>query len=390
MSEKSIKTKLTHLGRDPKSYYGLVNPPVAKNSTFIYPSLEVYKKASSDPDYKYRYGRMGNPMADAFECAITELDGGFKGIVAPSGLAACTLPFLAFMKQGGHVLITDSVYDPIRGFCKNLAKRFGVEVEYYDPLIGCGIEKLIKDNTCIIYMESPGSATFEVQDVRAITQIAKEKGVVTALDNTWSTPLYFKPLDFGVDIAIQSATKYIGGHADITLGVAVAKDKNVYDTLKACALDIGYNAGADDIYLALRGLRTLEVRMRENLRNAKIVAKWLQERSEIARVFYPVLEDDPNHTIWKRDFKGAAGVFSIDLLAPNNNSLHAFADALDLFPVGSSWGGYESLMQPQSIGVRTFKPEIKGTLLRLQIGLEDPQDLIASLTRGFEAMKNAS
>lgn len=374
------------MGRDPGAYYGLVNPPIAKASTFLYAGLEAYRAAAKDPDYKFRYGRVGNPLSLALEEAMSELDGGFRGIVAPSGLAACTLPLLAYAKAGAHILITDSVYEPIRGFCRNLMARFGVEVEYYDPLIGADIAQHIKDTTVLIYMESPGSGTFEVQDVPAITAAAKARGVITVIDNTWATPLAFRPLAHGVDIALQSATKYIGGHADITLGIVVANDKKTYGRLKATALDLGYNAGAEDMYLALRGLRTLDIRLRENAAGALEVATWLAAQPQVERVLYPVLETDNGHSLWQRDFTGAAGVFSFFLRPIPDKALIAFTDALSLFPIGSSWGGYESLLQPQDLSTRHFKPAEKGPLLRLQIGLEDPKDLIESLQEGFAAL----
>ncbi|HBH25788.1 MAG TPA: cystathionine beta-lyase [Rhodospirillaceae bacterium] len=389
MTDLHTHTRLVHLGRDPAAHQGAVNPPIVRTSTFIYAGLEAYRAAAQDPDYKYRYGRLGNPLSCAFEGAMAELDGGAGAVVAASGLAACVLPFLAYARAGGHMLVTDSVYLPIRAFAAGFLRRAGVEVEYYDPCIGAGIGDLIRDNTCLIYMESPGFGTFEVQDVPAIVAAARARGVPTAIDNTWAGPLLFRPLEHGVDVAVQAATKYIGGHADVNLGAAVAREEATYRLLKATAVDLGYNAGAEDLYLALRGLRTLPLRLRESGAAALQVAQWLEGRAEVARVLCPALPPDPGHALWRRDFTGAAGVFSFFLKPLPDKALVAFVDALALFPVGSSWGGYESLLQPQDLSARQWRLPETGPLLRLQIGLEDPADLIEDLERGFAALARA-
>lgn len=385
----ALPTRLAHIGHDPASYHGLVAPPVARGSTFLYPDLETYRRAAGDPDHRYRYWRLGNPNADAFERAMAELEGGHRAVAAVSGVAACALPFLAHMRAGAHVLVVDGVYDQIRDLCGNVLARAGVEVEYYDPLIGAGVAGLIRESTALVYIESPGSATFEVQDVPAIAAAARARGVLTVADNTWSSPLAFRPLEHGVDVCVVSATKYIGGHADITLGVAVARDEATYRPLKTAAVDMGYSAGAEDMVGALRGLRTVQLRYRQAAASALRVARWLDARPEVVRVCYPPLPSDPGHALWRRDFDGAAGILSLFLDAPSDRAVRAFVDALDLFPIGSSWGGYESLLQPQSLAARSFAPKDRGTLLRLQIGLEDPADLIACLERGFAAMTGA-
>ena len=382
-------TRLAHIGRDPAAHHGLVNPPIAKGSTFLYPDLAAYRVPRDKQDY--RYWRLGNPNARDLEGAMAELEHGIGAIVAPSGVAACALPLLTYMRAGGHMLITDSVFDPTRNLANGLVTRAGVEVEYYDPAIGAGIADLIRPNTHLIYLESPGSSTFEVQDVPAIASAARARGVPTACDTTWSSPLAFHPIAHGVDVATISATKYIGGHADITLGVVVARDDTTYRTLKAAAINLGYCAGAEDMWLALRGLRTVELRMARVADSALQIATWLQAQPGVRRVLYPPLPGDPGHALWRRDVTGAAGVFTVQLDAPDDAALGAFLDTLQLFPLGFSWGGYESLAQPFTLSHRRFVPDGLAPdtpgLVRLQIGLEDPADLIADLARGLERMR---
>lgn len=388
MSKKKSKTshgpntKLVHSGRNPDSFFGLANLPVGRASTIMYPSLEAYE----NPNHKFRYARTGNPLSEAFETAISELEGGHDAITASSGLAAITTAILAFVKAGDHVLICDAVYPPTRIFCDNTLARMGVEVEYYDPLIGKGIEKKIKKNTSLIYMESPGSATFEIQDVPAIVAAAKRYGIITMLDNSWSGGLLYRPIEHGVNISVQSVTKYIGGHSDISLGIAVADTEKNFKTLKRGALHMGTCAAPDELWLALRGLRTIAVRMKQNAQNAVKVAQWLEKRPEVKRVYFPALKGDPNHKLWKRDFSGTNGLIAILLHEAPKKAVSQFVNGLELFPIGSSWGGYESLLQPQSLEkCRSAVPWTeKGACLRLQIGLEDPEDLIAELEKGFE------
>lgn len=383
LNKKDLKqnTRLVHAGRDPDAYFGIVNPPVARTSSIVYPSLAAYE----DPTHQYRYARLGNPMSDAFEGAMADLEGGIGAIGTQTGLSAITTSILSVVKTGDHILVVDTVYPPVRGFCKNVLTRMGVEFDYYDPCIGAGITDLIKDNTRVIYMESPGSATFEVQDVPAIVSAAKSKDIVTMVDNTWAAGVLFRPLRHGVDISLQSCTKYVGGHSDINLGVIVCADEKMEKTVRACAHDLGVAPAQEDMALALRGLRTLTIRLKQNAKNATLVMDWLEQRSEVERVYYPALEGHKGHDIWKRDFSGGNGVFSILLKPASREAVHGFVDALELFPVASSWGGYESLLQPQYLGTcRDAVPWTeKGALLRLQIGLEDPQDLIHDLEQGF-------
>ncbi len=381
----ALQTRLTHMGRDPEAYFGVVNPPIIRTSTILYPSLAAY----NDPDTEFRYARMGNPLSVAFETSIAELEGGYNAVSTCSGLGAISLSLLSFLSAGDHILVVDSNYPPMRSFCDQTLSRYGVEVEYYDPMIGAGIADLVRDNTAVIYMESPGSATFEVQDVPAIVAVAKNNDIVTVIDNSWASGYLYHPLSFGVDVSVISCTKYIGGHGDINLGAVIAADEELYAKLKETALNIGVCAGMEDLYGALRGMRTLGVRMKQNAENAVAVMDFLQTRDEVQKIYYPALPDHAGHDVWKRDFMGANGVFSILLQPCSKAVLHGFVDALKLFPVGSSWGGYESLLQPQYMGgCRTAVPwsgdiSSEGMLLRLQVGLEDPKDLIADFEQAF-------
>ncbi|MCC7304988.1 MAG: cystathionine beta-lyase [Alphaproteobacteria bacterium] len=387
MKKKTYRedTNIAHWGRNPEEYFGMVNPPVSRASSILFPTLESYKTGKNP----YIYGRTGTPLARHFEEAMAALEGGHKAISTPSGMTAISTALMAFLKAGDHLLITDSLYESSRRYCDNFLPRFGVEVEYYDPLIGPGIEKLIRKNTAVIYMESPGSGTFDMQDVPAIVKAAKKRKIITMLDNSWASGILYKPLAQGVNISILSATKYIGGHSDIMLGAAVADTEENYKKLKSTARDLGVCAGSEEMYLALRGLRTLKVRLKHQQESALKIAKWLQKRPEVQRVYYPVLANDPGHKIWKRDFKGANGLFSILLKPAPEKKVNAFADALELFPVAASWGGYESLLQPQDMikNRSAVAWEEKGALLRLHIGLEDPDDLIADLERAFKNLR---
>lgn len=377
------KTKLAHAGLAPDEHFGIVNPPIARASTILYPSLDAYE----DPGHKYRYGRMGNPLAEKFELAMADLEHGFNAVTTPSGLSAITLALMSVLKTGDHALLVDTLYPPARDFCNDVLARFGVDIEYYDPRIGGGIEKLIKSNTAVVYLESPGSGTYEIQDIPAITKVTKAKGIKTIIDNTWSAGILLKPLDHGVDYALQSCTKYIGGHSDLNMGVVVARDEELYRPLKRTALNRGDCAAAEDLYLAIRGLHTMPLRLKEAGESALKVATWLKKQKGVADVLYPALKSSPDYKLWKRDFTGANGILSIVLEQSSKQAVRAFVDALDLFPIGSSWGGYESLLQPQYLKkyrTATSRPENEGAILRLQIGLEDTDDLIADLDAGLK------
>jgi cystathionine beta-lyase len=306
-----------------------------------------------------------------------------------SGLAAVTAPLLAFVGGGDHLLMVDSCYGPSRRFCDNVLRRFGVEVTYYDPLIGAGIEALIRPNTRALFMESPGSHSFEMQDVPAMVAAAKPRGVVTMIDNTWASPLYFKPLEVGVDVSILAATKYIAGHSDVIMGV-VTTNEATWERFNAAVRDFGFFAAPDDCYLSLRGLRTIHVRLPRHQENGLRIARWFQRRPEVERVLHPALPEDPGHAIWKRDFTGACGLFGVVFKPVPRAAFAAMIDNYRLFGMGASWGGFESLVMPTFVSRTATRWEPAGPVARFHIGLEDPDDLIADLEDGFERLRAAA
>jgi cystathionine beta-lyase len=367
-----------------------LNAPVQRASTIVYDKLSVYENRPPRESRIPTYGISGTVTHFAFQDAVAELEGAYDAITLSSGLAAVAAGLQAFAAQGDHVLMTDSVYFPARRFCDKILARQGVETTYYDPRIGAGIEKLIRPNTKLIYMESPGSFTFEVQDVPAMVAVAKRHGIRTALDNTWASPLYFQPVKLGVDISIQACTKYIGGHGDLMLGY-IAANEETFKTVYDMALFHGHCCGPEEAYQGLRGLRTLAPRLKQHQESALTVARWLQQRPEVDRVLYPALPEDPGHALWKRDFKGACGLFGVVLSEPfSRPGLEAMLERYRYFKIGSSWGGFASLAiagYPERFYTAT-RWEAPGPLLRYHIGLEDPQDLIADLEEGFERLKN--
>lgn len=375
-------TLVTTAGREPREHYGTVNPPIYRASTILFPSVDAFERARTHEGVTY--GRAGTPTTYAFEEALAALEGGHRSIALASGKAACNLVLAALAQAGDHLLVADSVYAPTRQFCDRTLRRFGVETTYYDPRIGAGIEELIRPTTRLIYMESPGSLTFEVQDVPAIVAVAKRRGVLTAIDNTWATPVFFKPLACGVDISIQAVTKYIGGHSDLMMG-AVTTGEEIHMRLRQRIYEFGAAPSPEDCWLALRGLRTLVARLERHQRSALEVARWLESRPEVSRVLYPALESHPDHALWKRDFTGACGLFGLVLKPFAREAVHAMVDGLRHFGIGASWGGFESLVlvtHPER--ARTAVPwRAEGPTLRLHIGLEDPQDLIRDLEAGF-------
>lgn len=383
-------TLLAHVGREPEKYEGMVNTPIYRTSTVIFPTLEEYE-ARDAADYKsVRYGRHGTPTTFALEEAVARMEGGHQAVALPSGLAAIAAAISAFVKSGDHLLVSDSVYAPTRNFCERQARPRGVEVEYYDPLIAGGIARLIKPNTKAIYCESPGSLTFEMQDIPAISEAARGRGVPVLADNTWGTPYFFRPFERGVDVSIHSATKYIVGHSDVVMGMIVTNER-CWLPVRRTVADYGYSVSPEDCYLALRGFRTIGARMRQQMQSAVKVARWLAARPEVKRVLYPVLETDPGFPLWKRDFEGAAALFSFVLDSAGEKTAAAFVNALELFAIGSSWGGYESLAIVARIDkYRTAtKWNPGGATIRLHIGLEDPDDLISDLERAFAKTRTA-
>jgi len=381
-------TKLVSAGRDPRSYHGFVNPPVYHASTVLYPNAEDFLAHRA----RYQYGRRGTPTTEALELALQELEGPQCAGVSllPSGLAAISAALLSVVRAGDHVLVTDSAYGPTRNFCGQILSRLGVTTSYYDPGIGAGIAALLQPNTRAVYLESPGSLSFEMQDVAAIAKAAHAKGALVLMDNTWATPLYFRPLDHGVDLVIQAGTKYIGGHSDIMLGTVSANAATVAE-LKNTVRLTGLCEGPDDVYLGLRGLRTLGIRLDRHYQSGLAVARWLEGRPEVLRLLHPALPSHPGHALWKRDFTGASGLFSMVLKPVPKKAYHAFVNTLELFGIGASWGGYESLAIPfDCTPLRTAtRWEPGGPTVRFHIGLEAVEDLTADLERGFEAFNAA-
>jgi cystathionine beta-lyase len=382
------ETLLVTAGRDTKGQHGFVNPAVYHASTVLFPTAEDQVAHRS----RYQYGRRGTPTTEALESALRELEGeACAGVtLLPSGLSAIATALMAVAGSGDHVLVTDSVYRPTRVFCDGVFKRMGVETTYYDPLIGEGIAKLIKPNTRAVFVEAPGSQSFEMQDIPAIATVAHDKGAVVLMDNTWATPLYFRAFEKGVDLSIQAGTKYIGGHSDIMFG-CVSANAATYPKLKDTMNALGLCVGPDDVFLALRGLRTMAVRLARHYQSALTVARWLSSRPEVARVLHPALESDPGYAIWRRDFTGACGLFSIVLKPMPEKAVYAFMNELSLFGMGFSWGGFESLVI--LFDCTEYRTATKwapgGPTLRMHIGLEDTGDLIADIERGFAAMRAA-
>jgi cystathionine beta-lyase len=335
-----------------------------------------------------RYGLSGTPTTFALEELLARIEGGYRAAIVGSGLAAITAPLQGCLSQGDHLLMVDSAYGPARNFCNRVLTRCGVETTYYDPLIGDGITRLMRPNTKVVYVESPGSLTFEVQDVPAIAAVAHQHGARVMMDNTWATPYLFRSFEHGVDVSIHAATKYIGGHSDVMLGAVITNEES-WLPVRGAVADLGHCAGPDDIFFGLRGMRTLSVRLERHERNALEVARWLQTRPEVSRVLYPALPEDPGHALWKRDFLGASGLFGMVLKAVPKEAVNAFIDALDLFGIGASWGGYESLIQPAfpERGRTATRWQAEGPLVRIHIGLEDPQDLIADLAQGLDKLR---
>jgi cystathionine beta-lyase len=382
-------TQLVTAGRDPRSNHGFVNPPVYHASTVLYPNAEDYVAHRA----RYQYGRRGTPTTEALEQALQELEGPQCAGVSllPSGLSAISTAFLSVVQAGDHVLVTDSAYGPARTFCEQVLKRLGITTSYYDPVIGAAIADQFQPNTRLVYVEAPGSLSFEMQDVGAIAKVAHDKGAVVLMDNTWATPLYFRPLDHGVDLVIQAGTKYIGGHSDIMLGTVSANAATIA-ALKQTVRVLGLCEGPDDVYLGLRGLRTLGVRLDRHYASGLAVARWLEQRPEVLRVLHPALPSHPGHALWQRDFSGASGLFSMVLKPVPQKAHYAFVDTLELFGIGASWGGYESLAIP--FNCTPFRTATRwqpgGPTVRFHIGLEAVEDLTADLERGFAALTAAA
>jgi cystathionine beta-lyase len=382
--ETGKATRLVEGGRRKEWRRRLVNPPVERASTILFDS--VADLHASRPGLGcYRYGLQGTATQWALAEALTELEPGAAGTALYStGLAAITTPLLALLRPGDELLAPDNVYGPTRRFCDTFLKRYGVATRYYDPLIGAGIRDTLGPDTRAILLESPGSLTMEVQDVPGICTVARERGVVTLLDNTWATPLLFPAIAAGVDITILAATKYVGGHADVMLGCATATPEH-YERLQEVSWDLGHSVSPDDAWLASRGLRTMGVRLKRHEESALKVAEWLKGQPQVGRTLHPAFPDCPGHEHWKRDFAGSSGLFTFELRDSGGAERAAFVDRLELFGIGYSWGGYESLALPVD-PQRTVTQAPAANLVRLHIGLEDPEDLIADLAASLAAM----
>jgi len=381
-------SRIVHAGRHPERFSGAVNPPVFHASTILHPSVAAMESSGKTPYEGVRYGRYGTPTTFAFEEAIAEVEGGGRAIATSSGLAAITGALSAFLKTGDHVLMVDSAYFPTRKFCDTVLAGFGIETTYYDPLIGGAIAELIRPNTKVVFTESPGSLTFEVQDLPAIAAAAHAAGAVVLMDNTWGV-LGFQPFAHGIDVSIQACTKYVVGHADAMLGAITCRE-DLWHRVKTSVCAFGHSPGSEELFLGLRGLRTLAVRLKQQAASALALTTWLETRPEVARVLYPPLPSDPGHALWRRDFTGACGLFGVVLKPAPKAKVDALLDGLTHFKLGFSWGGFESLAIPTGGPhgiIRTatqWKPE--GPSLRFHAGLEDVEDLREDLEKGLERL----
>ena len=387
MSKKreNLETIAVLMGRMSREHFGAVNTPVYRASTILYRDL-ASQKAHDAP---YTYGRRGTPTSRSLEELVTALENGARTVIVPSGLNAIATAILSVCSAGDHLLMVDSCYAPTRTLCDKTLTRLGIETTYYDPLVGAGIAGMLRNNTRAVFCESPGSLTFEVQDIPAIAEVIHARGVSLLLDNTWATPIFFQAIAHGADLSIQAATKYIGGHADVMLGYVTSNESHASRLVETHG-NLGLYASGDDCFLALRGIRTLPTRLRRHEETAFKLASWLAARREVSRVLHPALESDPGHQVWCRDFSGASGLFGVELQPVGETAVAALIDGLEHFGIGFSWGGYESLIVPADIrrSVGTFAA--KGPVLRIHAGLEKVEDLIADLDAGFERMRSAA
>jgi cystathionine beta-lyase len=383
-SKPKPATAVTLLGRDPKQHLGAVNTPVYRASTILFDSVADLEASERGEFPGITYGLHGLPTVRDLQSAVATLEGGYAAVAVPSGLAAITLALLATTRPGDHVLVTDSAYGPTRRFCNQQLKRFGVEATYYDPLSGAGIEREFRASTRIVFTESPGSLSFEVQDLPAIAEVAHRRGALVVLDNTWATPLGFPAFARGADITVHAGTKYLGGHSDVLVGWVTCNEAT-YRDLHRMWTDMGIAASSDDCFLALRGLRTLALRLERQTQSALTIANWLRQRAEVDEVIFPALEKSRGHALWRRDFSGACGLFGVILKPVPKARVDAMLNGLRMFRMGWSWGGFESLIipaHPERTRTAT-RWEAPGPYLRLHVGLEDPQDLMADLGAGL-------
>jgi len=392
-------TQLVTLGRDSKANFDFVNPPLVRGSTVLHDDVadmreRVHRRnAGEDTEgvAPAAYGIYGTPTHLAFYRALTALEGGYRSWAFPSGLTACTMAILAYVQQGDHVLIPDSVYNPTRRFARVELPRYGIEASCYDPRIGeqgeAAVEAMFRPDTKLLFLESPGSLTFEMQDVPLLAAAARRRGIVTVIDNTWATPLFFQPLAHGVDVSVHAATKYIGGHSDLLMGT-VTCNESAWPRLRETIFHYGLTTSPDDCWLALRGLRSMGARLAQHRATAERLIAWLKRQPEVERVLYPADPDDPGHALWKRDMTGASGLFGVVLHQGIDEARFLdLIDGMQLFGRGYSWGGFESLLIPAAPDRSATPHSFHGRLFRIQAGLEDPADLLADLEAGFARLR---
>jgi cystathionine beta-lyase len=397
MKRRGNGTRLVTGGRDARTSFDFVNPPLVRGSTVLHDSVadmkaRVARRTGGDDSAPVAYGIYGTPTHHAFYQALNELEGGHASWAFPSGLTACTMSILAFVRAGDHVLVPESVYWPTRRFCRETLRRYGVETTFYDPRVGeqgeAAVEALFRPTTRVLFLESPGSLTFEMQDVPLLAGVARRRGAVSLIDNTWATPLFFQPLAHGVDVSIHAATKYICGHSDVLMGT-VTSNASAWTQLRETIQHYGLTTSPDDIYLAHRGLHSMQARLTQHTATARRLIEWLQAQPEVERVLYPALESDPGYALWKRDMSGASGLFGVVLKPVAEERFVAFIDGLQLFGRGYSWGGYESLLIPVFPERTTVPLQFAGPLFRIAAGLEDADDLIEDLAAGFARLRGA-
>jgi cystathionine beta-lyase len=393
----SRKTQLVTGGRDPAASFDFVNPPLVRGSTVLHASVadmkaRVARRNAGEDGAPVAYGIYGTPTHHAFYDALNALEGGHASWAFPSGLTACTMAMLAYVQQGDHVLLPDSVYWPTRRYCRETLPRYGVSATFYDPRVGeqgrAAVEALFRPTTRVLFLESPGSLTFEMQDVPLLAEVARARGAVSLIDNTWATPLFFQPLAHGVDVSIHAATKYICGHSDVLMGT-VTSNATAWPRLRETIQHYGLTTSPDDAYLAHRGLHSMAARLTQHTATAWRLIEWLQAQPEVERVLFPPLASDPGHALWRRDMSGASGLFGVALKAVDETRFVAFIDGLQLFGRGYSWGGYESLLIPV-FPERSVAPlPFAGPLFRIAAGLEDPADLLDDLAAGFARLRGS-
>ena len=383
-------TILTKVGRNTKRDKGYINPPIYKGSTIVFDSFRKYlnDRDKVDDGHNSLYGIQYNPTAENFEKAISELYEAEDTVLTPSGLTALVIPFLTFLKKGDHVLISDALYNPTRNFVEKILKNFGIKINYFHALKDINkLNKKININTKLIFLESPGTATFDIIDLPKVSKIAKKKNIITVIDNTWASPIFYNPFKLGINIVIEAATKYINGHSDVLLGL-ISSDKKTSKRIRFFTKTLGICAGSEEIYLCLRGLPTLETRLKTIEKNTLNLVKELKQNNKIRRIFHPANKDHPNHSVWKRDFTGSTGLFSFELKKFNTNKdLEKFSKKLKIFKMGYSWGGFESLITFPTIGKRKYKENIKGNLIRLYCGLENSEDQIKDIISALKILK---